>query len=242
MRLGFTRGTFDGGRFVRNLAAVLVVCGSAAIGGVGYRHVIEPDLVPKNAGVVVPGAIYRSGELTPAATRQVVERHGIRTIIDFGAHEPGSSEEVRAQRVAAALGVTRHRFNLGGDATGDPNEYVEAMRIALDPGNQPVLVHCAAGSERTGCFVILYRHHIEGVPIDEAYGEAMTHRHDPERNPRLRVVLERYAEAVGYSLKTGERIPFDAGLRFKDQPAVTVPFGGDGPGAGDAPAVEERER
>ncbi|MEO0512249.1 MAG: tyrosine-protein phosphatase [Planctomycetota bacterium] len=163
---------------------------------------------PKNFGVIVSGEIYRSGELLPGTTRMVAEAREIRTIVDLGAHEPGSIEEGVAQRTADALGIDRIVFDLQGDATGDPNAYLRTLRIMTDPERQPVLVHCAAGSERTGAAVALYRQIVEGVALDDAYEETKAHKHRSRRNPRLRAVLERWSDPIREAFENGlDRVP-----------------------------------
>lgn len=200
------REPFNPVRFARN-AAIIVI---AVVAGVLVaRDWAIPNLVPKNFGVVVEGELYRSGELTPTTTARVVREHGIRTIVDFGAHEPGSSEEARAQATADALGVTRYRLPLFGDAQGDPNRYAEALAIMTDPEQQPVLVHCAAGAQRTGCAVALYRHIVEGMDLDAAYDEANRYRHDPSDNPHLRRMLDTWADDVERAFRDGSTIEYD---------------------------------
>jgi len=187
----------------------LVSLAVAAVVGLGiwfYVERVHDDLFPKRFHPVVEGKIYRSGELTPAAMTTVVRRHGIRTIVDFGADERGSKEDALHQRTAESLGVVRYRFDLYGDATGNPNAYVHALRIMTDPSMQPVLVHCGAGTERTGCVVILYRHEVEGVPIAEAYREATRVGHRAHRNPRLMEVLDRWSGPIIEAWRSGGQI------------------------------------
>lgn len=186
----------------------IVLAGLAllAIAAWFYRDHVREEVFPKNFGVVDQGRLYRSGGLTPAATRRVHDRYGVRTIVDLGAWEPGSDDDRRAQRTAEALGVTRLRFDLAGDGTGDPNQYVEALRVMTDPARQPVLVHCGAGSERTGIAVILYRRFTAGTPIEQGYEEAQRFKHRPSRNPRFREVLDRYAGAILAALRDGTRV------------------------------------
>jgi len=186
---------------------------------------------PKRFGVVEPGAIYRSGEPTVGATEAVVRRHGIRTIIDLGAHTPGTPEEKLAQRAADSLGVTRYRFGLIGDATGDPNDYVLALRIISDPANQPVWFHCAAGSERTGCLAALYKTIHQGVPLDEAYAESLRYDHDTADNPHLRAMLDRWLPEIRRSYRTGGEIAYDPAAdgfggagRLEDNGGLIGPF------------------
>lgn len=200
----------------RGLGRVLAIALTVVLAIVGYRELVHPNLFPKRFGEVVPGQIYRSGKLTSAALTRVVRGHDIKTVIDLGAWVEDKPENRRAnareQHTAEALGATRHVFTLVGDATGDPNQYVDALRLMLDPANQPVLVHCGAGTERTGCVVAFYRMYAEGLDLEEALAEADAAGHDPERNPRLREVLERWSGAVLDSLETGERIPWDKDL------------------------------
>ena len=197
--------------FWRN-ACVIAVAITAAVWV--WEVSAEPNLFPKNFGVVEPGEIYRAGELTPAATRSVVEQHGIDLIIDFGAHDLGSVEERRTADVARSLGVERIRLPLFGDATGDPNRYVDALRLMADPEVGTVLIHCAAGTQRTGCATALYRSIIQGWSDERAIAEAEVFRWDPDdEGSKLFESYTRWREAIARSLRTGEPIPYDEPTR-----------------------------
>lgn len=193
-------------RFCRN---AIVIVGVVALGALAWVHVLEPNLNPKNFGVVTQGRIYRSGDLTPGAIESIVNDHCVRTVVDLGAHHPGSPGEQREQQTLDALGIERVSLRLFGDAQGDPNEYVKALRVMTDPERGPVLVHCAAGAQRTGAAVALYRMLIEGTSLDDAMLEAQQYRHDPVDNPHLREMLVRWAEPIRQSLESGEPIPYD---------------------------------
>jgi hypothetical protein len=184
---------------------------------------------PKRWGVVAEGAIYRSGEPLPRATRRAVAETGVKTIIDLGAHTPGTEEERVAQQTAEELGITRYRFGLIGDATGDPNDYVAALRIINDPANQPVWFHCAAGSERTGMLAALQRVIVDGWDVDRAYEEA--HQYDHDDNPHLREMLDQWLPAIEHAYRTGEPIDYDQARdgiggagRMEDNGGRTGPF------------------
>lgn len=190
----------------------------AAAAGVWFGKA-RLDVYPDNFGVVKPGALYRSADLTPAATKKVHDQHKIRTIVDFGAFDPGSAKERVAADTAEALGVERHVFRLEGDGTGNPNAYVQAMRIINDPAKQPVLVHCAAGAQRTSGCVILYRNLIEGVQFDRAYEEASGYRHSPRKNPRLKPFLKTWVDQINRAYRAG-----DGGLVEGFGPAGAAPL------------------
>lgn len=189
------------------LGRVIVIALAVVAAIYVYRDVIGPNVFPKRFSEVVPGQLYRSGKLTPAALTRVVRAHHIKTIVDFGAWPEGSRADRREAATAEALGVDRVRLSgLSGDSTGEINGYVQALRIMNDPERQPVLVHCGAGTERTGCVVALYRMFEDGWTLEQAYKEADDKGHSPTRNPHLRETLEHYTGAIQRSLETGEPI------------------------------------
>jgi protein tyrosine/serine phosphatase len=187
--------------------AVLLV-GAAVAGGLWFwTQGVAPNLFGKRFAEVDAGRVYRSGKMTPAAISAMTGRHGLRTIIDLGAFPEGSAADRREQRTADSLGVARYRFDLSGDSTGNPNAYVQALRLMTDPANQPVLVHCGAGTERTGCAVVLYRHIIQGVPLDDAYEEARAAGQNPERNAEFARTLRQWAGPIEQAYRSGGGIP-----------------------------------
>lgn len=222
----------------KRIRVSLALAAAVAGAGVLWAEGVWPHVAPKNFGVVhvergVEGGagggegrrqVYRSGELTVAATAKLVERYGIRTIVDLGAHEPGTPEERIAQKTAEALGVRRYRLDLEGDATGDPNEYVKALRILTDPEAQPVLVHCAAGAERTGCIAALYRQVEQGWDDDLAYAETKNYGHSGERNPRLRHVLDFYGDAIIQAFREGGEVVYEPEKFLRFEAGEDVPL------------------
>ena len=173
---------------------------------------VVPDLFPTRFAVVDEGSLYRSGKLTPAALKKVITERDIRTVIDLGAWEEGSKDDRLAQATCESLGVTRYRFNLYGDTRGNPNAYVQALRLIEEKSNLPMLIHCGAGTERTGCLVVFHRHFHQGVPVEEAYAEARERGHSPTRNIYFQPTLEKFTDAVGEALRTGGQIPEQAPL------------------------------
>ena len=179
---------------------VLIVAAVLASLGL-YSGVVRDNLSPRNFGVVDEGRVYRSAQLTPAALRQVCDRYKIKTVIDLGSYWDGGSVadargEKRNQRVAESLRVTRYVMPLEGDGTGNLNVYVHALRILSDPAAQPVLVHCGAGSERTGVAVALYQNLAHGVSFEDGLKDAAAFHHNPRRNPHVEEVIHGYGAAI----------------------------------------------
>lgn len=181
--------------------SILLTILACVTGGLFARFAIRDNVFPRNFGVVEPGHIYRAGRLTPAAMQQVVKANAIKTVIDLGAYEPNSQDARLAADTAKALGVTLHNFKLNGDGTGNPDYYVEALRILADPATHPVLVHCAAGSQRTSACIMFYRKIYQDVPFDQSISEAIEHDHDPADNTKLRPYIEKNLRAIEDALK-----------------------------------------
>ncbi|MEN6642701.1 MAG: tyrosine-protein phosphatase [Armatimonadia bacterium] len=53
----------------------------------------------------------------------------------------------------------------------DDDEVAQFLRIVRNPDNQPVFVHCTAGSDRTGVMVAIYRVMDEEWPVEAAAQE-----------------------------------------------------------------------
>lgn len=212
----------------RRPAAIFVSVLVLAGGFVVWDELVKPHVIPKRFRVVAPDRIFRSGKLTPATMSAVVREHEIKTIVDLGAWVDDPRGERLEARTSQVLGVERHVFDLLGDSTGDPNDYVEALRLMTDPANQPVLVHCGAGTERTGVVVYLYRTIVEGRPKDEALAEAERAGHSPRRNPRLAQTLDRWEDQIARAFREGGRIEVAASPAATPAPErAGTPAGGD---------------
>lgn len=188
---------------------IIIALIGAAVGIVLIAKWARHHLTPRNFGIVEKGCIFRSGRLTPRMLKKVRDRHGLRTIIDLGAFPAGSDDELQMQRTAAELGLTRYVMRgVFGNATGNPNVYLRAVRLLASAETHPVLIHCAAGAERTGAAVILFRHLVQGKPIDEVYAEALRFRHDPAKNGEMRGYVEQHAPAIRGAFERGGDIPY----------------------------------
>jgi protein tyrosine/serine phosphatase len=150
---------------------------------------------PRRFGVVVEGKIYRSGRIDPVSLQWVAQQSGIKTVVDLGAFVDGSAEDRAIAEAAEALGLKRYVFRLRGTGAGDPQRYVDALRVLRDESAYPVLVHCAAGAQRTGACVLLYRHLFEGEPVREAYRETIECGH-PAGEWRLLAYIAENMETI----------------------------------------------
>jgi protein tyrosine phosphatase (PTP) superfamily phosphohydrolase (DUF442 family) len=150
------------GRLAR---VILVVC---LLGGAGWfwEDVAKDRLIPKRWATVEEGRIYRSGQLSAALVRKMLVRHGIKVIVTLTGEIPHDPDQEAENKAAEELGIELLRFPLSGNGTGDVHRYVEAVAAIVEAKRQakPVLVHCAAGAQRTGGVIACYRLLVEGRP------------------------------------------------------------------------------
>ncbi len=140
-------------------------------GAVGVWRQLEthaPQIFWDHWDVVKPGILYRSGQLTEVELQAAVKRFGIRTIVNFQLPPHGVTKE---KHLARSLGVDFHNLPMPGDGFGLESQFREVLRLVDDPARQPVLVHCARGTCRTGAAVALYRFEHDGWTIEDVQAE-----------------------------------------------------------------------
>jgi protein tyrosine/serine phosphatase len=163
--------------FVAVSATVIGLAIWASFGLVRYH------LFPKKFGVVVPGHIYRSGQISAPLIKKILTKYHIRVIINLTPADPKNDNKLAEDKAAEELNVKVLRFPMGGNGIGDVNDYASAVVAIADAEKQnlPVLVHCAAGKMRTGGVIATYRILVQkidpnivedemekyGCPIDE---------------------------------------------------------------------------
>jgi tyrosine-protein phosphatase SIW14 len=141
----------------------------------------------RNLRVVEDGAVYRSGQLTPAGLEQVVREKRIRTVVSLRAARvkgDGNPDEWE-ERFCAARGLRHARIVprvWGADEAGEvpaDEAVAEFLRVADDRSNYPLLVHCFAGVHRTGTMCAVYRMEFHRWPADRAVDEMRRNGFDP---------------------------------------------------------------
>jgi protein tyrosine/serine phosphatase len=138
----------------------LAVVGSYA-GYLIYRGNLHP---------IFPGQAYRSAQMSAQMLAETIKLHGIKSVINLrGAN--ADSEWYRAELKMCEILNVEHvdrRFSARRDAT---DEQMTDLVNLLRKTPKPVLLHCKAGSDRTGLAAALYQLEIAGRPEAEAAGE-----------------------------------------------------------------------
>lgn len=175
-------------------AVVVLVCGTPVA---FYR---AQYATAKRFREVTPGRFYRSGQMTADGLREVIERYGIRTVINLQHENPDphlpdrwlGTPRLHESEVCEAAGA--RYVLLTPDILPEPNsvekrpEVLDDYLAVLDEDDAyPVLIHCKAGLHRTGRLTAIYRMEYEGWSVGEAmrelrangYGFTMSSEADP---------------------------------------------------------------
>lgn len=133
---------------------------------------------------IVPGQVYRSGQMTADGFAEAVKLHHIRTIVNLQDDYPDPDiwlnyftlDTVTEYELCKRLGV---RFVVIAPdlvdrrdvAAGHPAAIDHFLQVMDDPSNYPVLFHCRAGLHRTGCMAAVYRMEYQGWSQRQAFLE-----------------------------------------------------------------------
>lgn len=137
----------------QGLAVVLMAVGAVAAGAGAWAGYLR---VTGNIHEVEPGQVYRSGQLWPSQLSSLLQEKGIRTVINLRGENPGRAWYDDEIRVTEAAGV-RH-VSLPMSANVEPSPDLLARLIdTLGTAQQPMLIHCEAGADRSGLASALYQ-------------------------------------------------------------------------------------
>lgn len=194
------------GRFL--IIGLLIVVAAVLV----WEEVLKYRFIPKRWGVVVPGKIYRSGQVSKWLIEDMLTKHGIRVVIDLNGIEPNDVHQKTEIEVINRLGLEHFRFALRGNGTGDICNYAKAIQVLVECEREgkPVLVHCAAGAQRTGGVVAAYRVLVKKEPPKKAYAELMRYGWKPHKDTILLAYLNSHMAELAAMLvekRVLDRVP-----------------------------------
>lgn len=134
--------------------------------------------------------LYRGGEPTDAGVRKL-QKKGVKTLIDLRA----ASFRTRAEQAeASALGIKY--INLPMSAKAPTEAQLKTFTATVEEAqakDEPVYLHCAHGSDRTGCLVGIWRVTHDGYNYKDAYKEMRQYYFGPQFKELSAAVQKRAA-------------------------------------------------
>jgi len=176
----------------RGVRWILVVSLLAFLVGAPFGYARYRKATFRNFHVVETGKLYRSGQLSLDGMKRAMHDYRIQTVISLrdgkqpGDPAPDANEEKYCgdeelyyyrlpHRVLARVKSPWLKEN--GKAGVDAN-VAKFLQIMDDAKHYPVLIHCTAGTHRTGAYVAIYRMEYDGWTNAEALDEIKAHGYD----------------------------------------------------------------
>ncbi len=157
------------------------------------RLELSPGLWLANFREVASGRFYRSGQLDAAQLREVVQRFGIRSVVNLRGYDARPDWHREEVAEAARLGVAHFDVHLSARSLPRPEELQKLLALYRQ-APEPILVHCESGADRAGEAAALYRIEVLGEPRAAAAAAelSLTRRHWSWLKPEKRAFLARY--------------------------------------------------
>jgi len=137
-------------RRAARVAAVLVG-GFAATAGGFYAHMVWTS----NFHPVIAGEVYRSSQPSAETIAQFQKQYGIKTIINLRGDNSGHHWYDNEVAEAKQLDINHIDFRMSSARELTQAQAEQLVAIMRD-APKPILIHCQAGSDRTGLASALY--------------------------------------------------------------------------------------
>ncbi len=166
------------------------ILGLGAWQGPELVRFVRDQIIPKRFGVVEDGSLYRSGQISGRLIGPTLEEHGIDIVVDLTKDKEKPYQEAEKKAIVD-LGIEGHRFRMPGDGKGSVEAYADALTVieTAQKANKQVLVHCAAGAQRTGGVIACYRVLFDETSPEDAIKEMEEYSWDPVENVDLLIYL-----------------------------------------------------
>ena len=185
MRHSFVRGLRAAGLVV--LAILLFLGGAyACVHGGGNFHAVEK------------GVVYRSSLLGSEKLEQAVDRLGVKTVLNLCGEQPGVEWYEGELEVSRRRGVKFVNMALSANTALDAAQLAK-LTDALRDAPKPLLIHCRAGSDRTGLASAIYVATHGGSYHDAQNQLSLYYGHFPylgSKSAAMGISLERFYESL----------------------------------------------
>jgi protein tyrosine/serine phosphatase len=134
---------------------VRLVFAAACLGIAGLALSLVVQQTTGNLHTVVPGVLYRSGQLSAAELEQVVRRDGIRSVLNLRGAASGEGWYDAELAASKDAGVVHADFRMSSREILDDRRALELIAL-MRRLPAPVLIHCEHGSDRSGLASALF--------------------------------------------------------------------------------------
>jgi len=148
-------------RIIRRFRLAIIPLAVVLI-GIGYFSCTRGDIRP-----VIPGDIYRSGQLTGRELEKAIEQYGLKSIFNLRGKNDGLAWYDTEANIAERHGVSLHSFSFNAETLPNIAPLINLVD-RLDTVKGPLLVHCLHGADRTSFVSTLILAMRDDVPYTRA--------------------------------------------------------------------------
>lgn len=132
-----------GRRIRRRILGLIAVVAFAVTLFMGFR------LETANFGTVLPGRIYRSGQMSSSLLSRTVRQHRVKTVLNLRGANPKDWWYRDEKNATLSGGATQVDIHMASDLWLTRDEARTLLEV-IDTCEYPLLIHCQWGAERTG--------------------------------------------------------------------------------------------
>ena len=179
-------------KFARATAVTLLFVLLALAGAYAYVH------VGGNFHEVEKGVVYRSSWLGSEKLKQAVDSLGVKSVLNLCGEQPGVAWYEGEVEVSRRRGVKFVSLALSANTALDASQVAKLAEIVRD-APKPLLIHCRAGSDRSGLASAIYVA-LRGGSLRDAQDQlSLFYGHFPyfgSKSVAMDVTLERFYPSV----------------------------------------------
>ena len=121
----------------------------------------------QNVHEVKPGKVFRSAQLSGERLTQLIDQHGLKSVLNLRGAAPGEAWYDEERATARQNNVAHLDFAMSSKRDVSPAEADELIRIMRE-APKPMLIHCWAGADRTGLASALYLYAVDDQSAEDA--------------------------------------------------------------------------
>ncbi len=143
---------------------------ATAVSALALLSLAAPGWLGPNYHEVIPGRVYRSGQLSPGQLERAVARDGLRSLINLRGAKPGRAWYEREADAARRLGLAQQDLDLPPKRLPSRRTVLRLIEL-LERLPEPILLHCHAGADRAGFASVVVRMIRGGETLEQARSE-----------------------------------------------------------------------
>lgn len=115
----------------------------------GLRAQQEINRLVENFHVVEKGKLYRSAQLSARSLEHEIKKHNIKTVINLRGTHCNEGWWHAEKNVCAQQQVRHYDIAMSASSLSSRENLLKLLEI-YDTAEQPILIHCQSGADRTG--------------------------------------------------------------------------------------------